>query len=213
MGFIDEFKIAQNGAADPVVGRLAVGARSAADWLGSFSNLALLLLDAHPYIVSANRRAEALLRSGDCLVSEDGMLSASNGYRSALAKCIHRVINYPHHEYATMLMVVPSKRLPVSVMVRQYTAAGAAAIVIVSDPNMPVLPVADVLQALYGLTDAESRVAYGIAAGLDLSEISRVQKISVHTVRSHLKRLFQKTGARRQSELILILLTSPAVAE
>lgn len=178
----------------------------------SCSHLGLLFLDAHSYILSANDRAHAMLRAGDCVSNEDGVLSAPARYRLELARCIRSVLSYGH-EYATMLMTLPPRHLPVSVVIRRYTDEKAAAIVIVSDPTLPCIPRPDILRALYGLTDAEIRVACGVAKGYDPNEIARMHKITVNTVRTHLKRLFQKTGVKRQAELILILLTIPSVTE
>ena len=54
----------------------------------------------------------------------------------------------------------------------------------------------------YGLTDAETRVIAALAEGARLSEFAERHGISIHTVRTHLRNIFDKTGLRRQSELI-----------
>ena len=43
-------------------------------------------------------------------------------------------------------------------------------------------------------------------------QVAKEFEIKVNTVRSHLKSIFLKTGANRQSDLIRILLTSPRLA-
>lgn len=55
-------------------------------------------------------------------------------------------------------------------------------------------------------TPAEQRVAALIAEGLPPREIARQLALSVHTVRSHLKRLLAKTGVHSQAALVRTLL-------
>ncbi len=67
-----------------------------------------------------------------------------------------------------------------------------------------------VLQALYGLTAAEARLALGLAQGRGLDEMAAALGLSRHTVRTQLKQVFAKSGTRRQPELVRLLLTGPA---
>lgn len=55
------------------------------------------------------------------------------------------------------------------------------------------------------LTAAESRVLTQLADGLGVADIAAANGVSVHTVRTHLKHLFEKTGTGRQSDLIRLL--------
>src|SRR5690606_39365190 len=64
----------------------------------------------------------------------------------------------------------------------------------------------DVLQKLYGLTPAEIRLVLAIARGDTLKEYSERRGISWHTASTQLKRVYEKTGIRRQSELVRWLL-------
>lgn len=67
-----------------------------------------------------------------------------------------------------------------------------------------------VLQQLYGLTPAEARLTADLAAGYSTAEIAERMRITRDTLRSYLKQVFIKTGARRQAELITMVLNSPA---
>lgn len=55
------------------------------------------------------------------------------------------------------------------------------------------------------LTAAERRVLTQLAGGLGVADIATANGVSVHTVRTHLKHLFEKTGTGRQSDLIRLL--------
>lgn len=60
-------------------------------------------------------------------------------------------------------------------------------------------------QRRYGLTHAEGEIAAALASGAALGEIAERRGNSVHTVRTHLKSIFSKTGAHRQSQLVALL--------
>ena len=58
---------------------------------------------------------------------------------------------------------------------------------------------------MFGLSPAEARVASGIAGRQTLEAIARDFGISRETVRSQLKTVFAKTGAKRQLDLAVLL--------
>jgi len=84
--------------------------------------------------------------------------------------------------------------------------SGAAAIALIADPRRRAAPNSDLLQILFELTPAEARVARGLTEGLQLGDIAASSGVSISTVRSQLKSVYQKTLTRRQSELIALLL-------
>lgn len=63
---------------------------------------------------------------------------------------------------------------------------------------------ADALQ-LFGLTPAEARLAFVMAGGANAKEAARALGITPNTARTHIKRIFEKTGARRQADLPRLL--------
>lgn len=67
------------------------------------------------------------------------------------------------------------------------------------------------LSIRYRLTATESQLLAQLGNGLGPSDIASANGVSIHTVRTHLKHLFEKTGVSRQSELIRLLAppTSP----
>lgn len=64
----------------------------------------------------------------------------------------------------------------------------------------------------YRLTAAEARLLAHLADGASAAEISARLEVSVHTVRAHLRHLFDKTGARRQSDLVRLFLAGTEVS-
>jgi len=67
-----------------------------------------------------------------------------------------------------------------------------------------------IAQNIYELTTAQTRLAQLIAEGHELAAASEKLGVSINTVRTHLQRLFDKTGARSQSTLIRVLLSTEA---
>jgi DNA-binding NarL/FixJ family response regulator len=67
-----------------------------------------------------------------------------------------------------------------------------------------------VLEKMYGLTPSEVKVAQSLVGGGSLEKGAYELGISVNTARTHLKHIFCKTGAKRQSELIHQIETGPA---
>ena len=87
-------------------------------------------------------------------------------------------------------------------------AHGPVAIVTARDPERAVDPDLDLLRARYGLTPAEAAISALIGGGLSLREIADKRGVSLETVRSHLKRTLAKTGARRQLDLLRLILAA-----
>jgi DNA-binding CsgD family transcriptional regulator len=59
---------------------------------------------------------------------------------------------------------------------------------------------------VYGLSPAQKQVAKYILAGCSLTEVSQAMSITSNTARTHLNRIFEKTGVRTQSALVRALL-------
>lgn len=84
------------------------------------------------------------------------------------------------------------------------------AIVFITDPaaSEHVLDAA-MLMSTYRLTPAEARVAQELLLGDGLKAIGLRMDITENTVKAHLKGIFAKTKANRQSQLIKLLLSLP----
>ncbi|MND99717.1 LuxR family transcriptional regulator [Pseudomonas putida] len=65
-----------------------------------------------------------------------------------------------------------------------------------------------VTKQLFNLTRAETALAMELANGLSLEEAAEVLNVRRNTARAHLRSIFSKTGVRRQTELVRIILNS-----
>jgi len=77
-----------------------------------------------------------------------------------------------------------------------------AAMILLVDPERDPPRLEQRLRTLYNLTAAEARVACEIHKGTSLNAIAELLGVQASTVRTHLHHIFEKTGTRRQSELV-----------
>jgi DNA-binding CsgD family transcriptional regulator/PAS domain-containing protein len=71
---------------------------------------------------------------------------------------------------------------------------------------------ADLLNAAFGLTHAECRVASLLADGMPLKTIAETLGVQYDTVRKQLLSIYQKTATNRQPDLVRLLLHLPTAA-
>lgn len=90
-----------------------------------------------------------------------------------------------------------------------FPIPGNAVLLRLIDPAAARLPDRRVLQEHFGFTPAEAALAVDILAGNDLAASAAGRGVTLHTARSQLRRLFEKTGTRRQAELMRLLLLCP----
>ena len=179
-----------------------------------------LLVDAQARILFANHVARALLDVRDGLRLEAGALSASEAddgrtLRGLIASCAIEANVATGGELALRRV---SGRLPLGVLVtpvRQEAAMAAipwtaarppAAIVLVSDPETEMRAHIESLRERFGFTPAEAAFALEIIKGDGRQATADRLGITVGTARSHLSKIFDKTGVARQAELVRLLL-------
>lgn len=84
------------------------------------------------------------------------------------------------------------------------------ALVTLTPVEAPEVPTRRLLHGLFDLTPAEAKVAQALMEGLTVDEAATRLGLAPATIRTHMKRIFSKTGTSRQAELVLLLLgTTP----
>jgi DNA-binding CsgD family transcriptional regulator/PAS domain-containing protein len=100
---------------------------------------------------------------------------------------------------------------PLNVSVRRFCSENpkvpkkAMAIAFISDPERRVKAPSVLMTSLFGLTEAECRLAGFLVSGCSLKEAAEQCQVAYETVRSQVKSIFNKTGVRRQTELMQLL--------
>ena len=69
------------------------------------------------------------------------------------------------------------------------------------------------LEKLYNFTPSEARVVSLLVQGLNLDNAATYLGVSLNTVRSHLRTIFDKTGSGRQPELVRIILSGVSIIQ
>lgn len=77
----------------------------------------------------------------------------------------------------------------------------AAAIIMTRNVGSKAAP-SEALSALFDLTAAEAKVFSLIAAGKSVAQAARALDVQPSTAKTHLLRIFSKTGTHRQADLI-----------
>lgn len=166
-------------------------------------------------IATVNTVAERFLRAEDGLCVRGNVVAASLlPYDTALQATIARAVGVQDDRTRTGGLVVcgrPSGKRPYILRLVpldiEADPLGARAAIVIVDPDRDAKPSKQLLRQLFGLTRAEIEVALRLLAGDGLAAIADDFSVSVGTVKTHVHRLFTKTGTHRQGELIRLLLS------
>jgi DNA-binding CsgD family transcriptional regulator len=90
---------------------------------------------------------------------------------------------------------------------------GVTTLVFVDDPSRTMLSRAASLRMLFRLSPTEARLADLLLRGMEVREAAECLGTTVQTTRFHLKRVLAKTGARRQSDMVRMMLSIPGSPE
>ena len=96
--------------------------------------------------------------------------------------------------------------VPLHVRTEALSERGPIAAIFVTDPEIPLDSNEQHLRELYALTAGEARLASWLLQGKSVEEAAAAMGITVNTARAYLKRIYNKTGVRRQPELVRLLL-------
>lgn len=172
---------------------------------------ATLIVDSTARVLFANQAARASFNAGLKMV--DGVLC---GTRPAETSSLHRAIANPFENGARSQIAISRSpgRAPLSLLViplrhkLEWVARhGQAAIVFVHDPEDAADRRYHFLQERFGLTRAEAALVGEMLKGGDMPAVAARLMIAPATARTHLHRIFRKTGTTRQSELVRLALS------
>ena len=80
-----------------------------------------------------------------------------------------------------------------------------AGVFVLTPASMPKAPPVEMVRSLFDLTPSEARVARGLASGLTVEDIASQSFVSRNTVRSQVRGVLEKTGCKRQAEVVALL--------
>lgn len=177
----------------------------------------VIVVDAGGGVLWLNRAARAIVSARDGLAVGAGELAALRGADDARLQTLLK--RAAAQGFGSGLLAVARAdgraAYQLSIAGLPWTAAEpsagrAAAIVLVTDPERQAGDLTAAVSRLYGLTPAEARLAMALARGMSPRAHAAACGVSPNTVNSQLKAIFHKTGVRRQTELMRLLLTGIA---
>jgi len=172
----------------------------------------VVLIDSAKRPVLMNRSAQMLIELGETLAVDAGRIRARDAADQVMLNAALDRASATSAWSAIHLRETTHAEL--QVLVNPLTAAPAgsrerdavAALFISGRETFSGLSLR-YLRSAFGLTSAESELVAGLVDGASLEQAAAERGVSLNTVRSQLKQVFQKTGTRRQSEVVSLVLT------
>ncbi|SDE79384.1 DNA-binding transcriptional regulator, CsgD family [Rhodospira trueperi] len=194
--------------------RDAEGARRTAYGILDRLPLGLILTRPDGRVAHANAPARRILQDGRNLGrTRDGFLvAADTGATARLRAAIAAVATGDPAAPEGAIAVTPADGgTPVSVILVPAGPAHPGAALFIADPEAGFSISDERLMSLYGLTRSEAQIVARLARGQTLEEIAAERGQQVTTIRTQVKSVFRKTNTRRQSDVIKLVLSGPAV--
>ena len=177
----------------------------------------LFLIDAGGRIVHANAAGVEILDAGDLLRSNRGRLVATEGHadqalHAAIAAAGAGDADVRTRGFALPLIAHSGARyvahvLPLTSGARRLAGAAytATAALFVRKAAMQCALPPEVIGKTYNLTQAELRVLFGIVEIGGVPEVAAALGVADTTIKTHVSRLFEKTGTGRQADLVKLV--------
>ncbi|MGH6736817.1 MAG: helix-turn-helix transcriptional regulator [Methyloceanibacter sp.] len=185
----------------------------------------MFLVDASGRIVHANAAAHAMLHEGSFIRAINGRLAAKDADADRTLKDVFAAAGFDDAHVGTSGISVPllaaggeqlvAHALPLTSGMRRDTgnAYKAAAALFVHKAPLEAPPPPEVIAKTYRLTPTELRVLLGIVEVGGGPEVAEALGVAESTIKTHLKRLYAKTGTNRQADLVKLVakFSSPLV--
>src|SRR5690242_2627995 len=191
----------------------------ASDFAESFDHISagMFLLDARGRLVHANAAGRRMLEAGDPLKGVDGRLAANDpqsdqAMRQALATAVEGDMAIGIKGIAVPLLTREGERHVAHVLSlatgsrrRAGRTCGAAMALFVQKATIGRPSPPEVIAKAYQLTPTELRVLFAIVEVGGVPDVADALGVSTETVKTHLGRLYDKTGTHRQADLVKLV--------
>jgi DNA-binding CsgD family transcriptional regulator len=176
----------------------------------------IAIIAASGRLVFANAALQRMAAARDGLsLGPDGLLAAARSTQTALNRAVGVALlaaagrGELRPDEGSLTLPRPSGAapwlldiLPLPAGRRGALAGQAGCAIMITDPDAPRTPSEHLLVELFGLTPAEASLAASLLGGATIAEHAKRRRIGIATARTHLSRILEKTGTRRQGDLI-----------
>ncbi len=161
-----------------------------------------------------NTAAEVLIASCDSFIIDDDKFLINN-------EKSHHQFMYQAWDIAksaedlssetTSTIIIRTENTPITITLSPMYSSDSGkhskgVLLQIFDPNTQTLPKAESIKPIFQLSKTEALLCELLVEGLSLKEIAEKRSVSINTVREQMRRIFTKTGYKRQSELIAAIL-------
>jgi DNA-binding CsgD family transcriptional regulator len=190
--------------------RMSAEAATFADTLDGL-DIALYLVEADGRVVHTNTAGQAMLDARDILQETRGQLTAcdpiaNQALRQTLASALDAsgiavpMIGRDKQRYVAHAMPLAS-----GTRRRAGATYGAVAALFVRKVALTIPPRSDAISKAFKLTPTELRVLLAIVELGGVPEVAAALGVANTTVRTHVNRLFEKTGTARQADFVKLV--------
>ncbi len=183
-----------------------------------------LMLDARGRVVSINAWARRLIEQNDSLAVRNGRLRAVDTVDGrALNKAIDAALAARNRDATgsagTALRLESAPGMTILDLVVKPLArdsllesgSAPAVVVYLNDCRRPGIELdPGALTAMYGLTHCESQIGALLAKGTCLNDVATRLHVSINTVKTHLRGIYEKLGTNKQAQVVARLNHSSA---
>ena len=178
--------------------------------------IGMVVVDHKARVYAKNHRFNSLLEMQQGLRIQKGALHAlSRADTETVRELIGDVCSSGEADHLGRAMrlegATPVSLLILPLIQDEQCSSNTRAIIFVAGIASDINIEAETLKHMYGLSPAESRLTISLVKGASLDETAKRFNVSSHTIRTQLKSIYAKTNCRRQAELMVKVLTSPAI--
>lgn len=183
----------------------------------------IIILDSQRNIIKINLLAQILLvKSGDATIRNQTLCfdnpEHQKAYTVALDNALEDSAENSPAQVTELLRLETRKGASIGLLIRKaittpwYQGKSCPAVILyICDPSAYKSTREGLVSKLFSLTISEASLAILLADGLTLTECAERLNINENSARTVSKKIFAKTGTKRQTELVRLILNSTAL--
>jgi DNA-binding CsgD family transcriptional regulator len=215
IGHLDELR-PHLGRAALIAARMRLERAKAAGEALAAIGLAGVVLEQDGRVLAANdliqtEEGHVQWRAGDRFALQDD--AANDMLHNTLARfaagASAQALSFPVRNAVSKRLYI-GHVIPVRLTARDIFSRSVAVFVL-APVAAPGAPSAELIRSLFDLTPAEARVARGLAGGKTVEDLAADGGVSSNTVRAQVRGVLEKTGCRRQTDVVALLAGLSAV--
>ncbi len=162
-----------------------------------------VIVDRQVRIAERNEAFDALLARADGLsAQQDKLMCRDPSDQAALVTAVARALD---GELNVALLKVQRAKGAQPYVVRLVAPRGEAralehCLLMIADPDEEPSPGSEIWRAMFDLTECELIIAEGLVSGRRINDIATERGVSIETVRSQTKRMFERLNVSSQAE-------------